>query len=374
MCPGLKFCMPLCLLIFISISQISGAIRYKEACFDSVEVKADLYYRTAPDYEMNPDSLFMDFYEPKGDTALTRPVVVLLYGGSFITGSRKDALITTYSSYLARCGYAVFAIDYRIGINLLAASLQAELPAATYRAVQDSRAAVRFIRKNAEVFKIDTTRIFGMGYSAGAITLLHHAYLDLAEASQNQLLVAAVSLLGDLDQGDNLQYSSKIDCIINCCGAIADTSWIKAGDTPILSFHGTNDQTVPYGTGYAFNNPSTTLLFGSSIIDQKAKTVGIPSVLISFEGAGHSLEGEPRITIPITTVNFLYGLMNGSPIRKKIPWKSDRIVSHTLANQYFDLSGRLIKKQVRTSSALIVHRNQNTTTPVLIMNSNVAKQ
>ena len=110
----------------------------------------------------------------------------MLYGGAFITGSRKDAIITTYSTYFASCGYAVFAIDYRIGANL--ASPQIELAKALYRAVQDSRAAVRFIRKNADLFKIDTSLIFGMGYSAGAITLIHHAYLDQEEASQNPLL------------------------------------------------------------------------------------------------------------------------------------------------------------------------------------------
>lgn len=354
------------LIALIATSQIFGKVRFKETCFTSISTQADLYYRTEKDFSSKDDSLFMDFYEPQDDTASLRPVIVMLYGGAFISGSRKDTLITTYSNYFAGCGYAVFAIDYRIGMNLLTVKPQEELTKALYRAVQDSRAAVRFIRKNADTYKIDTSQIFAMGYSAGAITLIHHAYLEQAEASQNPLLEPVISSLGDLDQGDDLQYSSKISCIINCCGAIADTSFIDEGNAPILSFHGTDDQIVPYDTGYAFSDPSTVALFGSFVIDQKAKALGIPSVLVTFEGADHYLQGEPRVTIPVTAVNFLYGFMSGSNIRFKQPLKSNRIVSHAAYNQYFDLSGRLIKNQ-SIPPALIVHRTHGKESKTLLM-------
>jgi acetyl esterase/lipase len=355
------------LIAIISTCQIFGKVRYKEVCFTSISTKADLYYRTEKDFSSNDDSLFMDFYEPEKDTASLRPVIVMLYGGSFLTGSRKDTLITTYSNYFASCGYAVFAIDYRIGFNPVSAAPHLELAKALYRAVQDSRAAVRFIRKNAESFKIDTSQIFAMGYSAGAITLIHHAYLEQTEASQNTMLEPVISSLGDLDQGDHLQYSSKLHCIINCCGAIADTSFIESGDIPILSFHGTADEIVPYDTGYAFNNPSTVALFGSFMIDQKAKSLGIPSTLVTFEGADHYLQGEPRITIPITTVNFLYGFMSGSNIRFKQPLKPTKMIPYATHNHYFDLSGRLIKNQSILSSALIVNRGYSKNGKTLMM-------
>lgn len=363
------------LIALIGTSQIFGKDRYKEICFTSISTQPDLYYRTEKDFSSKDDSLFMDFYEPENDTASLRPAIVMLYGGAFLTGSRKDTLITTFSTYFASCGYTVFAIDYRIGFNPLSATPQLELSKALYRAVQDSRAAVRFIRKNAGSFKIDTTQIFGMGYSAGAITLVHHAYLDQAEAAQNPLLQPVISLLGDLDQGNDLEYSSKINCIVNCCGAIADTSFMESGETPILSFHGTDDQIVPYGTGYALNDPSSVILFGSFVIDQKAKAIGIPSTLVTFEGADHYLQGEPRVTIPITAANFLYDFMRGSNIRLKKPSKSTRIASDIVYNQYFDLSGRLIKNQSIMPSALIVHRVHNKDNKTLLMiRSNTGKR
>jgi len=350
------------LIALIGFSQIFSNVRYKEICFTSVSTRPDLYYRTEKDFSSNDDSLFMDFYEPENDTASLRPAIVMLYGGAFLTGSRKDTLVTTFSKYFASCGYTVFAIDYRIGFNPISATPQLELAKALYRAVQDSRAAVRFIRKNAAFFKIDTSHIFGMGYSAGAITVVHHAYLDQVEAAQNPLLQPLISSLGNLDQGNDLEYASKMSCIINCCGAIADTSFMESGGTPILSFHGTDDQIVPYGTGYALNDPSSVILFGSFVIDQKAKAIGIPSKLVTFEGADHYLQGEPRITIPITSVNFLYDLMHGSNILLKKPFKFTRISSNAVNNQIFDLSGRLIKKESIMPSALIVHRIQNNKT------------
>ncbi|HEX3020166.1 MAG TPA: carboxylesterase family protein [Chitinispirillaceae bacterium] len=349
-----------CLIALLSSAQIYSSVRFKESCFDSISTRMDIYYRTAPDYKTNPDSLFMDFYEPKNDTASLRPVIIMLYGGSFVKGSRKDTLITTYSSYFAKCGYTVCAIDYRIGIDSNTLFPQYEVPKALFRAIQDSRAAVRFIRKNASILKIDSTRIFGMGYSAGAITLIHHSYVDTAEAGKNLLLSAATAMLGSMDQGEDLKYSSNINCIINCCGAIADTSWIKSGETPILSFHGTADQIVPYGKGYINNDTATIIMFGSSILDLKAKSLGIVSQLFSFEGADHYLTGEPRITIPISTVNFLYGFLNNSGIRNRTSFTVSRIPSNQkICNQYFDIAGRLIKNQSMLSSALIVHRDNN---------------
>lgn len=375
MCSGLKVFRLLGVLALVGASQIFGNVRYKEVCFASITNHPDRYYRTAQNYLGNNDSLFMDFYEPENDTASLRPAIVMLYGGSFITGSRKDTLITTFSTYFASCGYAAFAIDYRIGFNILSASLQGELAKAVYRALQDSRAAVRFIRKNADSLKIDTSRIFAMGYSAGAITIVHHAYLEQADVSQIPPLAAVTSLLGELDQGDNLQHSSKVNCVINCCGAIVDTSLVKSGKAPILSFHGTNDSIVPYAAGYAFSDPSTVPLFGSFMIDQKAKAVGVPSKLVSFEGADHYLLGEPRVTIPIATTEFLYGFMSGSNIRFKAPLKSTRIAHHAIYNQCFDLSGRLIKSQMIKPPALIVHRGNSKNNKVLVViRSNTGKR
>lgn len=372
MCQTAKWSIATLICTLITIGQVNGAIRYKELSYSTVVTREDIHYRTAIDCNSAPDSLYMDFFEPKDDTASVRPAIMVLYGGSFVTGSRKDTLVTAFSNYFARCGYAVFAIDYRIGVNKASILPKMEIPMALYRAIQDSRAAIRFIRKNADSFKVDTTKLFALGYSAGAVTLLHHAYVDTAEAAQNLIFSLAAKKLGVLDDADNLQYSSKINCVVNCCGAIADTTWVKSGDASIISFHGTKDQIVPYGVGFMNNDTSTTKLYGSSVVHQKAEKENIINKLVSFEGADHYLIGEPRTTIPPITAEFLFKLMNPTSIKINKSIAYNRASLENVPNRYFDVAGRILQSQRCLTSSFIVKWNRSDTKKYLNMKSRMS--
>jgi acetyl esterase/lipase len=98
--------------------------------------------------------LIGDLYLPKGrDKA---PVVVAVHGGGWQVGSRK--IYAHWGPYLARNGYAVFAIEYRLmkpGVKTY--------PGAIY----DVRAAVQYVRAKASELGVDPERIGLMGDSAG---------------------------------------------------------------------------------------------------------------------------------------------------------------------------------------------------------------
>jgi acetyl esterase/lipase len=96
-----------------------------------------------------------DLYSPKGlDKA---PVLVGVHGGGWQIGDRK--FYTHWGSYLAKNGYAVFAIEYRL--------MKAELK--TYPgAVYDVKAAVQYVRAKAAELGIDPERVALMGDSSGA--------------------------------------------------------------------------------------------------------------------------------------------------------------------------------------------------------------
>ena len=96
-----------------------------------------------------------DLYSPKGlDKA---PVLVGVHGGGWQIGDRK--FYTHWGSYLAKNGYAVFAIEYRL--------MQPGLK--TYPgAVYDVKAAVQYVRAKAAELGVDPERIALMGDSAGA--------------------------------------------------------------------------------------------------------------------------------------------------------------------------------------------------------------
>jgi acetyl esterase/lipase len=96
-----------------------------------------------------------DLYSPKGlDKA---PVLIAVHGGGWQAGNR--AFYQFLGPYLAKNGYAVFAVSYRLSKPGAKA-----FPAAVY----DVKAAVQFARANAAELGIDPDRLGLMGDSAGA--------------------------------------------------------------------------------------------------------------------------------------------------------------------------------------------------------------
>jgi acetyl esterase/lipase len=99
--------------------------------------------------------LLGDLYLPRG--LAKAPVLVCVHGGGWQVGDRK--FYTHWGNYLARNGYAVFAIEYRLmkpGVKTWPG------------AVHDVRAAVQFVRAEAAEFGLDPDRIGLIGDSAGA--------------------------------------------------------------------------------------------------------------------------------------------------------------------------------------------------------------
>jgi acetyl esterase/lipase len=98
--------------------------------------------------------LLGDLYAPKGlDKA---PMLVAVHGGGWQGGNRK--FYAAWGEYLAKNGYAVFAIEYRLmkpGVKTY--------PGAVY----DTKAAVQYVRANAAELNIDPDRIGMIGDSAG---------------------------------------------------------------------------------------------------------------------------------------------------------------------------------------------------------------
>ena len=80
--------------------------------------------------------------------------MVAFHGGAWRSGSR--AFYKYWGPFLARNGYAVFTVDYRLG-----------KPGRYPAAVDDAKAAVEFVRARADEFQIDAERVGLMGNSAG---------------------------------------------------------------------------------------------------------------------------------------------------------------------------------------------------------------
>ncbi len=143
--------------------------------------------------EHDGTKLVGDLYLPKGRAKA--PILVAIHGGGWQVGSR--AFYRYWCLFLARNGYAVFAIDYRLG-------KEGVYPAAVY----DAKAAIQFVRAKAAAFDIDPDRIGLMGDSSGAylaaLTALagdqfNSAYRDDANAAVPANVKAVVGFYGEYD-------------------------------------------------------------------------------------------------------------------------------------------------------------------------------
>ena len=244
-----------------------------------VSQNAAIQYGAADPYDILGlsinQNLFLDLYTPVGDTLSHRPTIVFAFGGGFVIGSRNQPDLPRLRDYYVPRGYNLATIDYRLGFNVTSGGSALR---AVYRGVQDMRAALRFLAENCDQYAIDTNHIVLMGSSAGSFIGLHHAYMDENERPPETYGIPGENQdLGCADCSGNNAYNNQYVrpmALINRWGAMGDTTWIEPtirDSIPLISFHGTNDNVVPFGTGYPFSIPLFPPVYGSSVIHQRLK-------------------------------------------------------------------------------------------------------
>ncbi|MFT5336607.1 MAG: para-nitrobenzyl esterase [Sphingobacteriales bacterium] len=289
--------------------------RFFSPVFSNVEVVSDNKYGENLDVDGNNTELFFDFYAPEGDQMEERPLVILAHGGSFIGGERTGADVVPLANDLAKHGFAVASISYRLGIEGFPLGIDSVTASeAVIRAVHDMRAAVRFFRKDYQAgngLKIDPNAIYVAGVSAGAFMALHLAYLDEESEIPDYVDQNKPGLTGGIEgESGNPGFSSEARAVVNIAGALRDKNWLKAGDEPLISFHGTDDQTVPYGTDMLtfLGFVDIFVVDGSKSVHDHAVSVGVNSCMETQYGQDHIPHVENAQyydTVLVMTRNFM---------------------------------------------------------------------
>ncbi len=279
--------------------------RYLDPVFSQVLKLNNITYGQNRDLSLQMNDLVLDFYTPIGDNLTKRPLVILLHGGDFVSGTKNNTMMLAMCDSLARKGYTCASLDYTLlpSTNPFLYSGDTLKFLGIYMAQQDAKAAVRYFKKNAAIFKIDTSNIFLGGTSAGAAAAVHAAYMDQDEA------YGFVDTLKfeTIDKGNNgsPNYSSKFKAVVNCWGYISDTSWIENGDHSIVSIHGLEDSTVPC----ALHNFSPMIPYaGSCAMKAKLETEQIENSLLTYPEMGHghaTTSGKMKTTVE-AIATFLY--------------------------------------------------------------------
>jgi len=246
------------------------------------QVSANVVYSVASGAELK-----LDVYRPR-NAAAPVPVAMFIHGGGWVAGSKEGSVL--YALPFLEAGMAVVNVEYRLA-NV------APAPAA----IEDCRCALRWIVRNAERYKFDTSRIVVGGGSAGGHLALMTGMVTAAAgfdrgcpaddkirwtgADKSEPKVAAIiNWFGITDVNDMLEdggnargYAIEWIGNRNDVARIATKSspltYVRAGLPPILTIHGDKDTLVPVAHARRLH--------------EALEKAGAPNQLLILPGAGH---------------------------------------------------------------------------------------
>jgi len=243
----------------------------------------DVPYRTCEDAEKT--RLELDIaYPTKGDGPF--PALLFFHGGGWVVGSRKN--MTPYILRAAQASYVAVAVSYRL-------SPKHPFPAP----VEDAKCAVRWLRANADKYRIDKDHLGAVGYSAGA----QLACLLGSPAGQDQSgrVQAVVSFYGvtDLTDAKHPLLAFSVKQYLSGPHNQGPDAAKKASplhhagidSAPTLLIHGDADTLVPIAQSRAYA--------------AKLKEAGAKVSLVEVAKADHNFVGDAEQEALRTTFRFL---------------------------------------------------------------------
>ncbi len=286
--------------------------RYIDNVFTNVIEHSSIQYGEAITLNGATLQLFMDIYEPEGDTLSQRPVLIMAHGGAFVSGNRSE--FKEFCEEFARKGFVTATISYRLIDALIFDSVG--IAKAVIMASNDMRAAVRFFKEDAamaNVYKANPELIFVGGASAGGVAASQVAFLD-EEDSLSPYVQTIVDDEGGIEgnSSDNTQFSSSVSGVLNYSGSLIRDFWIDENDPPLYSAHDDLDPVVPCGYGNSIAFPFEAYTYGSCSMEAVANQVGITNQLYLVENSsGHvSYFGNSEIfTVVQESAEFLESII-----------------------------------------------------------------
>ena len=202
----------------------------------------DVTYRIVDGHELK-----LDIFLP--DDEKSPPLIFWIHGGAWMMGDRKWCGMQNQ----VERGYAVVSIDYRL-------STVAPFPAC----IEDCKHALAFLRKNADTYPIDLTRVCAAGDSAGGhlVSLMGTSagHTDWEPEGSDCSVQAVINFYGPvlrvkvqehpIEEGEPPVLSTLLGADVNSAkGKMAGStasplSYIDGTEPPFLIIHGDKDEIV----------------------------------------------------------------------------------------------------------------------------------
>ena len=259
-------------LIVITLIVVSNVMCTKQKKYDSKlisrrEMSLEELHREPINFELNipyadtdNPRQRLDLYLPKNPNSNKLPVIVFFHGGGWMKGDKFEEA-GRLMPFLRAGQYASVLADYRL-------SGEAQWPAQIY----DSKAVIRWVRANASRYGLDADHIGVWGESAGAhLVLMLGVSGDVPELEGDigpykgvsSKVAAVVNFYGPSDflamigpPGDIDSTKSGAPMAKLLGGSLHENpekaktaspiTYVNTNEPPVLTVHGTKDQTVPY--------------------------------------------------------------------------------------------------------------------------------
>tara|TARA_Y100000588_G_scaffold97391_1_gene105654 strand:+ start:3927 stop:5003 length:1077 start_codon:yes stop_codon:yes gene_type:complete len=219
------------------------------------------------------------------------PIIVYIHGGGWKNG-RKESGIGKLGPYLKTGSFAAASINYRL-------SGESIWPAQ----IHDCKAAIRWLKGNAEKYGFDAERMAVWGNSAGG-----HLVAMLGVSGEVKALEGKL--------GKHMDQDSRVSCVVDFCGPThllsmgkfpsnidhdaanspesqliggalqenkkaankaSPMTYVTKDDAPTIIVHGTEDPLVPFNQAKIFHEALT--------------EAGVPNTFLPMKGMGHGLSG-----------------------------------------------------------------------------------
>jgi acetyl esterase/lipase len=236
----------LSLLLCASLTAFSRNVCQNTKAESSASDTEKYVYKTYLDKKSNKKELHIALTRPIDNLPVKkRPLVIGLQGSAFVDTCFLDPCYVKYSDNVLKPnftpqGFVTASIQYRLNSPFDFLKINDEkLKETHYKAIQDAREAIKYIFANAEKFGVDTSNVFLVGTSAGAITALHSVYLGDDEVPK------------DLPKNTANWKSAKISKASSAFPARSTIYLIsKATKKSLMIVHGKDDQIVPFDKGF----------------------------------------------------------------------------------------------------------------------------
>ncbi|WP_126246881.1 alpha/beta hydrolase family protein [Chitinophaga rhizosphaerae] len=225
------------------------------------------------------DTLFMLHYEPQGTP--NGMTIMHVHGGGFSGGSPGGD--KAFATSMQERGYNVFSISYRLFLKGSDFGCGTTTPVklkAISTAVEDVADAAKFLLDKGPALKVDTSKLYLSGSSAGAEAILHLLYNPFAAS--------------DPARYDYFTKRQRFKGALVFAGGLVDINPVQASNwVPTLFMHGTADELVPFGTAaHRFcraDQPGWMIMFGDKTIYDTGRKMQKDAILYTYVGRGHEV-------------------------------------------------------------------------------------